>query len=232
MIKINKHIFDDRERLFDQLLKDIIRDLEGGISDRDAASMLLSGGTTPGPLYEKMSDTEFSWEKVIFSPTDERWVEADHPDSNEKLIRDTLIKGKASEAGFIGLKSAGAAPSDGQKETEEKLASLPLPLDVVLLGMGEDGHVASLFPGLQDTKYALSDDCASLCHGIHRDGDDVDRMTLTLKCLLSSKRIYLLFFGGKKLEVFEKATTEKSGTLPVSYLLYQDDVPVSVYWAE
>ena len=231
MVKLTEHKFGSREDLINQLHADILKELGEGIADRDVASMLLSGGTTPGPLYQKMSESEFDWEKVVFAPTDERWVEPDHPDSNEKLVRETLLLNKAAAANFIGLKSDGDTPADGLEKTEEKLSNFPLPIDVVLLGMGEDGHMASLFPGLDDTKFALSEDCQSLCYGISRGNGEVDRMTLTLKCLLSSKRVFLLFFGEKKLSVFKNAASEKTETLPVSYLLHQDKVPVSLYWA-
>ena len=194
--------------------------------------MLLSGGTTPGPLYERLSKQNFSWDKVWFAPTDERWVEPTHTDSNEKLIRNTLLKNEASGAHYIGLKSAGDDPVFGQKETELKLRQLPLPIDVVLLGMGEDGHIASLFPGLADTQNAMSETNKQLCHPVRRGDNDVNRMTMTLNVFLGAKQICLLFFGEKKLEVLENAVQEKTELLPVSFLIHQNQVPVSLYWAE
>ncbi|MBL4602971.1 MAG: 6-phosphogluconolactonase [Emcibacteraceae bacterium] len=231
-MNITENKFDDRDLLIDQLLQDVVVGIKDGISDRDAASVLLSGGTTPGPLYEKLSEVELDWEKVIFAPTDERWVEPDHPDSNEKLIRETLLQNKAASAKYIGLKSNGDDPILGQNETEEKLKLLPMPLDIVLLGMGEDGHVASLFPGLEDTKIAMDLNNKNLCHAVRRGGGDIARMSLTLSCLLSGRKIFLLFYGRKKLEIFTKAKRQQTAELPVSLLLHQDKVPVSLYWAE
>ncbi len=158
MTNLVENKFKSRAALFDQLSFDVVERLGAGISGRQAASMLLSGGTTPGPLYEKMSCVELDWQKVYFAPTDERWVAPDHADSNEKLIRDSLLKNNAAVANYVGLKSDGETPLIGQAETERKLAALPRPFDVVLLGMGEDGHFASLFPGLADTKEAMSAD--------------------------------------------------------------------------
>lgn len=230
MNNITKFKFDSREKLFDKLTADVTHDLAAGILKRGAASMLLSGGTTPGPLYEKLSRADLEWENIYFAPTDERWVEPGHRDSNERLMRETLLQGKAALAHYIGLKSSAADPVSGQVETEKNLKILPMPLDTVLLGMGEDGHVASLFPGLDDTKKALEDD-SNLCGPIIRGDGDTPRMTMTLRCLLQSKRIYLLFFGEKKLNVFEKALENKSDQLPVSEILHQNKVPVSLYWA-
>lgn len=232
MSSLNVNKFESRDALFEALTGDVINALSDGIKEREAASMLLSGGTTPGPLYERLSGQHFAWDKVWFAPTDERWVAPTHDDSNEKLIRNTLLKNKASNAHYIGLKSEGDDPAMGQGETENKLKRLPLPLDVVLLGMGEDGHVASLFPRLSDTREAMSIENKQLCHPVRRGGGDVARLSMTLNALLNAKRIFLLFYGEKKLEVLEKAAQEKTELLPVSFLLHQNHVPVTLYWAQ
>jgi len=230
MIEIKK--YSTRQQLIEELTEDVLIKLEQGIENRERASMLLSGGSTPGPLYEKMSNADFKWDKVWFAPTDERWVDPDHPDSNEKLIRSSLLKNKAGVANYIGLKSPGNDPFDGLKATAGKLADLPLPIDVVLLGMGEDGHFASLFPGLEDTQIAMDISSDRLCYPIRRDGEEHNRMSMTYSAILNSKCIILLFFGAKKHEVFEEASRKVNDTLPISHLLNQSDVPVYLYWSE
>lgn len=232
MTNVSVKKYENRNDLINDLGKEILTSLSKGVADNGQASMLLSGGTTPGPLYEKLSNEALEWDKVWFAPTDERWVEPDHDDSNEKLIRKTLLQNNASAANYIGLKSAPDNPYDGQKFTEEKMKKFPFPIDVVLIGMGTDGHVASLFPGLADTKAAMSEVNQDLCHGICRGDGEVDRMTLTLNCILNAKQVILFFYGAEKLSVFENAMTEKTDTLPVSYLLNQNKVPVTLYWAE
>ncbi len=232
MVTINKYKFKSREDLFDQLLADVLGQLGSGVEKRGVASMLLSGGSTPGILYEKMSQSEFDWKNVVFAPTDERWVAPDDPQSNEKLIRSRLLRNNAVNAGYVSLKSNDPDPVTGQSQVEERIKKIPLPFDIVLLGMGEDGHVASLFPGLRDTNIALDDSYPNLCRGVRREGEEIDRITMTLKCLLCAEQIFLLFYGKKKFEVFEKAIIMKDRTLPVSYVLHQNDVPVSLYWAE
>ncbi len=225
-------MFDNREQLIDALSQFVLNELKSGIENRGGASMLLSGGTTPGPLYEKMSNAELDWKKVWFAPTDERWVEPDHQDSNELLIRKTLLIKNAKDANYIGLKSIGNIPEEGMDATEQRLSELPLPLDIVLLGMGEDGHFASLFPNLPDTKIAMDENCKTLCHPIKRGESDVDRMTISYNGILQSRQVVILFFGSKKLDVLETAAKGANQNLPISYLLAQDGVPVSLYWAE
>lgn len=230
MVELKKYI--SRTELVEELSANIISMLQWGIDERDKGSMLLSGGSTPGPLYEKMSNLNFDWEKVWFAPTDERWVVPDHADSNENMIRNTLLVNNAKTAHYIGLKVEGDNPALCAPAVDENLKKMPMPFDVVLLGMGEDGHFASLFPYLDDTKRAMDLDESSLCCPVRRDGDEHDRITISYKTILRARNIILLFFGKSKLGVFEKAANNISEHLPISYLLNQSNVPVTLYWAE
>lgn len=231
MPNIKEFKFENKRELVAKLNKNVIKALSTGIEINGKASMLLSGGTTPGPLYQSISQSELEWEKVFFAPTDERWVAPDHKDSNEKLIRETLIQNQASNANYIGLKTSPENPIDGQKETEILINKMPRPFDIVLLGMGTDGHTASLFPGVQDAIEAMDENNDQLCAAIKRGNGEVDRITMTLNCLLDAKKIILYFYGDEKLAVFEKAKEAKSLSLPVSYLLHQNKTPVELYWS-
>jgi 6-phosphogluconolactonase len=232
MTNITENKFESRDQLVTDLCGEVLRNLSQSINERQKASMLLSGGSTPGPLYDLMSNQDMEWHNVWFSATDERWVETDHQDSNERLIRAKLLQNKAASANYVSLKSDHSTPHLGQEDTEKNFANFPLPIDIVLLGMGEDGHVASLFPNVEDSQKAMAKEINDLCHAVKREEGDVDRMTITLNGLLNSKRIFLFFYGQKKLEVFNTAKTAKADQLPVSYLLHQAEVPISLYWAE
>lgn len=223
--------YTSRGQLIEELSFNITILLQQGLDERGAGSMLLSGGSTPGPLYEKLSETEFDWNKIWFAPTDERWVAPDHQDSNERLIRKSLIKNKASGANFVGLKSPGDDPRAGMQHTEQKLLEMPMPFDVTLLGMGEDGHFASLFPNLADTQVAMDMNNKYLCYPVRREGDEHDRMTITYRAILNSKMIILFFYGDNKLQVFKEASREVNNELPISHLLNQSEVPVTIFWA-
>ena len=243
MNRITEYKFDSRDDLFLQLLQDVMGQLAGALAKKSQGSMLLSGGTSPGRLYEMMSREELDWANVWFGLTDERWVAPDHKDSNEKLVHDTLLINNAAAANFVGLKSArvdtrvdtrvdsGDDIVRGQALSERRLQELPRPFDIVLLGMGLDGHMASLFPDSNDLPAALDERNKMLCHPIRRGVGEAARMTMTLTALLSSHDVKLLIFGPDKWRVYQEAKAHKSAQQPVSYLLNQQQVPVSIYWA-
>lgn len=122
--------------------------LRQGLRARQLGSLAVPGGTTPGPVFDRLSDIDLDWSHVTVTLTDERWVPATDPASNEHLVRQRLMKNKAGVARLIGLHSAAATPIAGIADISARLEALPLPFDAVLLGMGGDGHFASLFPGM------------------------------------------------------------------------------------
>ncbi len=215
-----------------ELLNDFIKIVDNTTRNCSKASLLLSGGTSPIDFYKLLSKSKLNWGKIFLSLSDERWVDTHSDDSNEKLIKDILIQNNAKLANFIGLKSDGDIKGSGWQKTEEKLKKLPQPFDIILLGMGGDGHTASLFPDSPDTSKALGQDTISLTMPIIRENQDIARITMTLKTLLSSRHIKLLFFGEEKWHIYEKAKEEKTIKYPISYILHQDIVPVTIYYAE
>ena len=116
------------------------------IKKRGRASMAVSGGSTPVPLFVALSHLDIDWSKVDLTLVDDRWVESDHKDSNELLVKSHLIKNKAGNVNFVPLKNNALTAKEGQASSEEALKSFILPFDIVVLGMGADGHTASLFP--------------------------------------------------------------------------------------
>jgi 6-phosphogluconolactonase len=129
-------------------LTERIRQLLGdGIRHRGRASLVVSGGTTPVALFEALSGEDMPWEKVVVSLADERWVDPGTPDSNERLVRTHLLKNKAAAATFIGLKTPEDPAGAGEAACENRIRQIPVPFDLLILGMGDDGHTASLFPG-------------------------------------------------------------------------------------
>ena len=183
-------------------------------------SLVVPGGSTPKPFFERFSKQNLPWETIHLTLTDERWVEATSEASNQKLLADTLLP---TGIRFIPLKNDAPTPEEGLPEITHRLLHIPRPFDVVILGMGEDGHTASLFPGNAGAALDLDND--ALCVAVTPEGKE-PRLSLTASCLLNSKQIIVYITGHKK-----RALLEQDG-LPIHVFLRQDFVPVTVYWTE
>ncbi len=223
--------FPDRRRLFAGMCTDFSERIAEIIRKRRKASLALAGGTTPGPLYEALSNLPLNWEKVSVTLTDERWVSPEDPASNEWLIRDLLLKRRAHAATFVPFKTNHARATGGAVVAEKRIAPL-MPFDICLLGMGPDGHIASLIPGAEGYSNAADPANTRKVAGIHSEGaaGSPERMTLTLSGILSSRRIVLLFMGQDKLALYNEAKEGRGGS-PVRDLLAQKKTPVHAFWA-
>jgi 6-phosphogluconolactonase len=139
------HAFPDRESLDQALAAYVVSRLQHGITERGTAHLVVSGGSTPIHLFSILADADVEWGRVVVLLADERWVQVDHEDSNERLVRQTLLTGKAKSAQFLSLLPSPDDEITNISGLSTLLRSLPR-FDVVLLGMGEDAHTASLFP--------------------------------------------------------------------------------------
>ena len=217
--------FSSIQKCAGHFANDMIAHLNRAIDERDQASLAVSGGGTPKHLFPVLSQADLDWGKVTITLIDERWVEPDHPDSNEDLAKRLLLKGGASKATFVGLKTTEADPFDGLAEVEARLSRLSWPLDVAYLGMGEDGHIASLFP--DDPSWQTA---AGRAHAVPSLANRQPRMSLSPTALLDCRHLYLVISGPEKRAVLEAAM--KPGPveeLPVRIILHQDQVPVEIY---
>lgn len=211
-------------------------DLVGqAVTARGGASLVVSGGTTPGPLFDRLSAVAAPWERVTVTLADERWVAADNPLSNARLVRTRLIRDRASRAKFVGLKTGDAEPELAEPDLDAALRAIARPFDLVLLGLGENGHTASLFPHAQGLAAALNTAEPALARAIRPTAPDdpvPPRMSLSLRALLDSRRIVLLFTGEAKWTVYRQALEPGAPeALPVRAVLRQSEVPVEVWWA-
>ena len=194
--------FDNMEILEDELLIQIISILNKSISDKGQATMLLSGGNTPKNLYHKLSQVDMEWEKVDIGLVDERFVDKDSSLSNEKMIRNTLIQNKASSAKLTGMLHE-KAYDENLAAAKEKYKSLH-PADVLLLGMGDDGHTASLFPNDPLSEEAANEINADLSN-TSAPTEPKKRITLNKSFINESKNVFLMFSGQNKGVIFEKS---------------------------
>jgi 6-phosphogluconolactonase len=220
--------FEDAGAMVRALAGDIADRLEDGIVERGRASLVVTGGSTPGPLYEALSAIALPWSRVWITLSDERWVAPDDEASNERLVRGRLLRGKAAAAHFIPLKTDDATPAEAVEAVDARVAALPRPFEVVLLGIGEDGHFASLFPGNAALAVGLDAICADNVVAIEAAGaaGASQRLSLTLSALTDSCWIAVMATGEPKL-----SRLRAPGDTPIAALLGQDRVPVEIFWA-
>jgi 6-phosphogluconolactonase len=228
--------FETREALTTALADDIAAQLTTAVASRGAASAVVSGGTTPGPLYERLSRLPAPWAQVTLTLADERWVALDDDLSNERLVRACLERGAAAAVRLVSLKSAHAEPEQAEGVVDAAVRAMPRPFDVVLLGMGEDGHTASLFPHARGLDKALDVADPALARAVRPASPGVAggvaRMSLSLRALLDSRRIVILVFGAAKWAVYQEALQAGAvADMPVRAVLRQDRAPVELWWA-
>ncbi len=234
---VQQSLFKTRDELFNSLALACQRHLDKALMETGQASFLVSGGSTPAPLYQTLSQSELDWHNIHVALVDERWVDPDHEASNEALIKQTLLVNQAADAPFTPMKTAAETAIEGQQETEQRYRQLPQPFTIAILGMGNDGHTASLFPHAEGLEQALSPEYKQLTVAIMAKQSDVtgpntERLSLSLHGLQQAKRLVLLLTGEEKLVVFKQAL--KAGPvedMPVRAILQQTQVSVELYWA-
>lgn len=219
------------------LLADRIRDdLSRALLERGRAVLAVSGGSTPAGLYQRLAEASIDWSRVTILLVDERWVDFDAPGSNAHFIHDTLLQGGAAKANFVGLKAAAETPLEALDEVEARVAEIDPP-DVVVLGMGADGHTASWFPRAQglDTALSRTGRRVAAVQAAQTDvtGPHTLRMTLTLGAIAPSGRIVLMLSGAGKRDALERALQDGPvADQPVRALLRDPNLPLEVNWTE
>ncbi|QYK07162.1 6-phosphogluconolactonase [Shewanella zhangzhouensis] len=222
--------FDNTDSLETQLADRIARQLQDAVDARGKASLVVSGGSTPLKLFKALSLKAIDWNEVFVTLADERWVDNEHKDSNERLVRENLLQNRAASAKFRGLKNMFASAEEGAAMTSEHLANVPRPFDVVVLGMGNDGHTCSWFPCSEDLMRALDSD--AMCEAVIPATAPHERITLTKKAILNSRQIYLHLVGEQKLSVYRQALeSDDIKAMPIRVVLGQHKTPVDVYWS-
>ena len=222
-------ISDNEDVLAKKLAVSVSKQLNVCLTEKNKACLAVSGGTTPVTFFQHLSQQKLDWAKVTVILVDERWLPTDHNDSNEKLVRDNLIQNNAKQAYFLGLKNSAELPSEGIMDCETQLRTQIDHIDVVVLGMGLDGHTASWFTESSQLAALLDGDTAAWCLPVEDEFLPQPRMSLTWRFIKRAEKIYLHFTGEEKNKVFAQACEEDSDQLPVSHVLHQDGISINVY---
>lgn len=229
-MSIDRRSFADKPTLAKELAEAIADRLRNAIAERGQAAIAVSGGSTPGKFFAalgKMRDID--WTKVIVTLVDERWVDETSDRSNALLVNEKMLQGPAATARFFPLYSGGDEPNAEQvAKTNALVSTLPKPFAAVILGMGNDGHTASFFPGGDTLEEALKSQGPTLA--IHAPGAGEPRITFTLPRLLETDGLYLHIEGDEKAAVLDKALGDGPvEDMPIRAVL-RSGAPLAVYW--
>ncbi|MDP5041515.1 MAG: 6-phosphogluconolactonase [Paraglaciecola sp.] len=227
---LRQSLFETPDALNQDFCQRISAILQAAIETDGRASLVVSGGRTPAALFEALSHVDLAWSKVDISLADERWVDVENDASNEKMVRAKLLVNKAAEANFVGLKTVHANAQDAIEACNTNFANFKRPFDVLILGMGEDGHTASLFPCSTQIAAGLDLDSGETFIAVQPTTAPNQRMSFTLPALVSSKHVFLHLTGDAKREVLAKALADNNELeMPIRAIL--NNVNVELMWA-
>jgi 6-phosphogluconolactonase len=218
--------YSDREALSIALADKLASDLRGQLVNQDRVAFAVPGGSSPGPVFDDLCGVDIDWDRVDILLTDERWVPEDSPRSNTRLLRDRLLVDKAAAAQLLPLHRPDMT-CDEAADALAKRIEPALPLGVVLLGMGTDGHTASLFPGADRLDEALSPRAPTVVP-IRAPGAEEPRVTLSAQVLNGALCKHVLIFGPEKRQALESARGLKPREAPINAVLDG----ATVHWAE
>lgn len=223
--------FEHNAKLIEDLAARIIDSLESGIKENGSASLVVSGGSTPKTLFALLSKQEIDWSKVSITLADERCVPQADEASNARLLRENLLQNKAAAAIFIPLFEDQQSPEEAAIDSSKKLANIKT-YDALILGMGQDGHTASLFPKATNLSDAL-DDSADNCLAIEPVTNPITRITQSKQKLLNSKFIVFHLVGKDKIDILNDVMNDTNKIqFPSSHFIHQNNVPVDIYFAQ
>ena len=212
-----ERLFESRGSLSSALATDVANALQRHVRAKGSACLAVSGGTTPKLFFETLSRFDIPWSRITVTLVDERQVPETNPRSNAKLVRENLLQNSAGGAEFVPL---------FENPDAENIATL----DVVVLGMGNDGHTASFFPGGDNLNEALNPKSGKRVVTMSAPAADEPRLTFTLPALLDASLICLHIEGQEKRDVLNKALAEGPvEAMPVRAVL-RSKKPLTLYW--
>ena len=230
MYQINE--FPQREALDNALALQVATLLTDAVNAKGKASIAVSGGSTPKGFFTALSAMDLPWSNITITLADERWVNFDSDASNTRLVHENLLQNKAASAKFFHLKQGDELTPETLNDLNVAADSTLLPLDVLILGMGEDGHTASLFPCSDQIDACLADNTPSLLRVVPETAPN-ERISFSFASLKQSKNTILHISGAAKKTVLNKALAETNiKEMPIRAFLQDAEINTQVFWAE
>jgi 6-phosphogluconolactonase len=226
------HNFANAAELARNLADKVAASLSTAIATKGTAVIAVSGGSTPKAFFQELSTRDIDWAKVTITLVDERFVPADNPRSNHLLVASNLLQNSAKAATFQPLYQAAASVEEAAKLSTAATAKIGNPFDVVILGMGGDGHTASFFPGGSNLAVALDPATPRGVITMDADGAGEPRLTFTFSSLQDAELLILHIEGESKKDVLAKAEgAGDEAEMPIRAILRRAASPVAIYWA-
>ncbi len=224
---MNLNIFKSQEEQVNQIVNDLAQTINNLLTQQKNVVLAVSGGKSPIAIFQKLSNLNLEWNRITITLCDERIVDKNNVDSNEFLVKNNLLINRARDTKFISLLN--------EEITEDKiiteLANNILDIDIALLGMGEDGHTASIFPNCAELKSALDKQNQHNYIIVHPTTAKYSRVSLTLSGIVKIKHIMLSINGELKLNILKEAIKTKTKNYPISYVFDSRD-DAKTYWYE
>jgi 6-phosphogluconolactonase len=219
--------FDNPALLATGLAVNVAEQLQAAISANGVATLVVSGGRSPVAFFQSLAEQSLDWSKVVISLADERWVPVEHADSNAGLLQRFLLQGPVAKAKFLGLYNVAQSQEEAAEAADLALAELP-PIDVLILGMGDDGHTASLFPRSPNLSEALELEGERRCLPMLAPSVPHQRLTMTRRLLASARLPILSISGQAKLDTLRGALAgDDLAEMPVRAFLNSS---LEIYW--
>jgi 6-phosphogluconolactonase len=226
------NIFPNGAALAQVLAGKVADALAEAIAARGTASLAVSGGSTPKAFFKALSVRSIGWDKVTITLVDERFVPETSDRSNHALVASALLQNAAAAAKFVPLYHAVADVEDAALVATGDAKEISRPFDVVILGMGGDGHTASFFPGGNNLERALNPSTPRGVITMQAQDAGEPRLTFTFSALADARLLVLHIEGEAKKPVIDRALAEgKAGTLPIGRVIANASSDTEIYWA-
>lgn len=194
------------------------------LSRKPQATLIVPGGSTPRHYLPELAKCPLPWDRITVTLSDERWVDVNDEQSNEKLAKQCLLSHLPANTPFVGLKTDHDSPFDATETIHQRLDRLPLPVSLTVLGLGEDGHIASLFPGMNPDSLP-----AHHCIAVAPPIAPSLRVSLSLEMLANSERIVLVVTGEKKRRLLDRLSKNSDSKLPIAWLFQRSQSAIMFF---